>query len=509
MNENDGGTPNPLSQNPLDANPSEPMEEINEVEISDIEVDATDDIPVRQKPETDTADYRRPIERESRPLTEELVEESVMVEESLDPDGRPMEKVERKLVEPKPRKKTGLIVGIIICLFVAVGCGVAAILMLVNGNNDPVAAAAKKLVDGKMPANVVVDGKIDIVAHEPTSAITKVSVDLGIEAKSGSMINSGNAEVAITFSDEDELYLSFNEVMATDGSLYLKVEGVAPLIEKINVLSAPYLMTNCVAEDGTIVDDANCTAPVVECEPCDCPEGAVCDCPCEEAEIYPEAGPIYESITMGLNIINVIDGQWLKIPVSQLSSIPGGEMMGESSNCMLDLINALNTNNNSVAEFYNKNPFIGSTTNDVSINSKFSPVRQVVFDDKALANFMNSMNGTEAAKTFYSCAGFGSGDVITASDMAELIGQLPAIYVEVDKENNFTRFYTKNVLEDGMATMTIDLSFTYPTNINVSEPVEYTTFEELLQAFFMDMYGAGGEAQVEQTSTEGMTVNVQ
>ena len=35
--------------------------------------------------------------------------------------------------------------------------------------------------------------------------------------------------------------------------------------------------------------------------------------------------------------------------------------------------------------------------------------------------------------------------------------------------------------EDQKYVFTVDLSFTYPTNINVSEPTEYTDLETLMQ----------------------------
>ena len=133
MNENSGGTPNPLNPSPLDANPSEPIEEVHQEPVQEKPVSVN---PVEPVPAPEPTPEPIP-EPELKPLTEELVQESVMVN-SLDPEGRPMEKAaETTAVEPK-KKKTSLIVGLVICLFIAVGCGVAAILMMMNTAKDPV-----------------------------------------------------------------------------------------------------------------------------------------------------------------------------------------------------------------------------------------------------------------------------------------------------------------------------------------------------------------------------------
>ena len=41
-------------------------------------------------------------------------------------------------------------------------------------------------------------------------------------------------------------------------------------------------------------------------------------------------------------------------------------------------------------------------------------------------------------------------------------------------------------------TTTVDLAFTYPASINITEPEEYTSFEEIIQTIFMSMYDLGG-----------------
>ncbi|MBR2543036.1 hypothetical protein IKF03_00300 [Candidatus Saccharibacteria bacterium] len=509
MNENDGGTPNPLNQNPLDANPSEsmeqaePMEEINEVEISE-----TNEIPVRREAgEIDALGHRRPIMNRYR-QTEDVVEKNVMVE-SLDPEGRSMMKAEPVMEEPKPRKKTGLIVGVIVCLFIAVGCGVAAALMMMSGDKDPVATAMKKLMDGKMPTNVAIDGKIEMSINDSTSPISKIDIDLNSQAQTGTTINAATAEVGFTFSDGEEIDFSFDEVHAESGELYFKIDGVTALIEKITLLEM--LSNNSGVQESKCVDDGTgetkCLDDVVSCE---CLEGEICDCVSPDA-VIDESMFLDELMGMYGGVVSVIDGQWLKISMDEVTSMSGG-LMESDMTCMIDLINGINTNSNSAADLYNKNPFVASTTDGVKVGSKFSQVRQIVINDENFANYVNSVQNTEITKTLYNCLGWESNVSITTSDVAEIVSQLPAIYVEVDGDDNFSRLYFETLMEDDHV-MKVDLSFTYPATINVSEPAEYTSFEEVIQTIFTSMYNISGatDAMVEtpaETPAGGESIEV-
>ena len=72
--------------------------------------------------------------------------------------------------------------------------------------------------------------------------------------------------------------------------------------------------------------------------------------------------------------------------------------------------------------------------------------------------------------------------------MTEVVNTMPTIYTEVDNDNNFSRLYLVSDLNDGEGTMTIDLGFSYPENVNVSEPVEYKDFSEVLQEVMSSMF---------------------
>lgn len=468
MDEKPEGTPNPLNPNPLDANPSESMKEVNEVSVTEVR---------------------------KQPTSESVSVQAVETVESLDPSGRPMEKVV-ETAAPKKRKKTGLIIGFVVCLFIAVGCGVAAILMLMNGDKDPVAAAMKKLMSGEGPTNVVVDGSIEFNTNDNSLPISKMIVDLKSQTKAGSMINASSADVTLVLADNNEVTFGFEEVYATTGELYFKIDGVADLLEKINIIQLlsgqPTVNNVDCATNGA--DDVNCLVQTTDCETdgtCEITDYLIEDI---DAIASQDEG-FSEVINLLLGAVKVIDGEWLKVSVDELGMLSNGMTVDSNMSCMINMVDSINTNSNSAAELYNKNPFLGSTTENVTIDSKLNPVRELTIDDEALADFVNSIQNSEMTKELYDCLGWENNVTVTAGDVAAAISQFPAIYVEVDKDDNFSRLYMVTQAEDATGTITIDLSFSYPTKINVSEPVEYMTFEDVVQKVMMSIYNLEGATE--------------
>lgn len=419
MNENPEGTPNPLNPNPFDTdspktnpvttsprnvNPSEPVAEVSEVTVTETEVSAS------------------PLAPEERPMIQAA-----------------------PAAEPKKHKKTGLIIGMVLCLFVAVGCGVAAALMLMNSDKDPVSAAMKKLMSGDGPANVVIDGDIEFVVNDSTSEVSKINLDLNAETKSNSLVNSAEANVVLTLRSGGELRFGFNEVYTESGDLYFKLDGVSSLF-------------------GQLI-----------------PEGSI------------------DNMAMFGGVVEVLDGEWLKVSMDDLTELSQNTTMDSNLSCMIDLVDDINTSSNSAAELYNKNPFLSSTTENITINSKRNPVHQIVIDDEKFAEFVNSIQNSELTSQLYSCLGFYGNVSVSADDVAKIVKQLPAVFVEVDKDNNFSRLYMSYAAEDNAATVTIDLSFNYPSSINISEPNEYTTFEQVIQTIFMSMYDLENDMMIDES----------
>lgn len=464
MNENGDGTPNPLNQNnpvrnPLDASPSMPA--------------AVEGVMQNTTPANTPVEPVRPIAVEPMPsestlvesatitttndnlgeLAETIVAESVMVP-SLDPEGRPMQKVAEVEEKPKKKKKTGLIVGIVLFLCLLIGGGVTAALLLLNGDKDPVSLAMKKIMSGQAPANLVIDGTIDFKATNNNGPISAMHIDLNSQARTNSMINKSRAEVSLLLLNDETLSFEFDEVYAANGDLYFKVDGISNLINELsNLTTVTDYPKNC--EDGS--DETNCI---------------------EDLTVETPGLLVF-------SVISVADGQWLKISVDELNAVSGYATNSDMS-CMINMIDSINTNSNSAAELYNKNPFISSTTENITIDNRSNQVRKVVIDDEKFADFVNSIQNFEMTNKLYNCLGWENNVKITDEDVAEITNQFSDVYVEVDKDNNFSRLYIQNT--DDTWTITIDLAFNYPADINVSEPNEYVTFEDLVQEIMTSVF---------------------
>ena len=85
------------------------------------------------------------------------------------------------------------------------------------------------------------------------------------------------------------------------------------------------------------------------------------------------------------------------------------------------------------------------------------------------------------------CMGETNAQIDTES-IVQTIKAVPDLYVEVDNDNNFTRMYFVSEASGGDITITTDLSFSYPINVNVPAPLEYKDFSEVISEIFKTMY---------------------
>ena len=477
MNENPGETPNPLNPNPeenpgasdiaLDANPSEPIESVNTVQPEQVDplMQATDGI-------TD--------------------------QPSSDPMSRPMEKAPvAEPVTPPKKKKTGLIIGIVAAVLVAVGCGVVAAIMLM-GQGDPVSKAVLKLAEGKAPTNVAVNGTIDVTPTDKDSVLTNLKIDLKSDATTNSMINHTTANITASLDQMGKIEIEAEEVYAESGDLYIKIDGLA---DAINNLSAGtqqnYMVTDCISDEDAAT---NCLS-----------EEMMVDTTTEESGL-----DMFDAFS---GIVEIIDGEWLRVSVDQLKAVTDSMDSNNSLSCLTDVAQEAKNSSNSIAELYRKYPFIGSTTEGVTVASKNSPVYRVMFDREKFTSYSDALKDSTIVKKAISCLG---DDNVTINESAvDELDKLPNIYVEVDKDNNFSRVYFETALkstsnaicecddykecdcedendteETVVANMKVDLGLTYPSSINVAEPTEYQDFVTVLQQIMMSSYGTTDETVI-------------
>lgn len=457
MNEDSGGTPNPLNPNPgpdnsseaLDANPSEPMSH------GGSSVDG-----MVNKPRTSGA-------------TEST---HVMVEATRPGDSIVMTSGETAVEGAGPKKKkTGLIVAIIVCFLVAVGCGVAAFLLIFNKPGDPVTQALQKLMRGETPTNIAINGDIDVSMDDSSSPFSNVKISLDTKMVANPSINSSDLKIAFTQSGVESSFQA-SEIYTASGDLFLKVEGISDLFNR----SEPTGLDNNDTDEN--VDIESSQLPMVK----------------DDDLIMSAFGAIFE----------VIEGQWIRISADELSAISGSgslDMMEGPLTCIVNMSNGVSGNSNSIAEVYNKHPFIVSSTENMSVVSRRDPIYKLGIDSEAFTEYIQAMQSNEVVKDLYSCIGWDEDDELTSEDVASVVEKLPDIYVEINNDHDFTRLYLKMepeapstkcdhstaamCIENGPSgSVVIDFTFSYPATVNISEPNEYTDLSELFGGMYDSDY---------------------
>lgn len=400
--------------------------------------------------------------------------------DTTDPLARPMEKAGAQEVKPVKKKKTGLIVGAIICLFLAIGCGVTAALLLLTPKPDPVASAIDKLFTGVRPSNLSVDGDIEYTINDQNSPFSSIKIDLDAAVVNNSTINSTNATITANLrGGSDPIVINFQELYASNGDLYLKLAGVGDAIDTLstrqNLLNPGVDEPECQTdENGNTTCDTNLTE-VIDCEGEEsCVDLNIIESPSSD---------ILASIANFTPIIEKIDDEWLRISSDELSAYAESITKQSNLSCLTDLVSSINNNSNSIAKFYQDNPFITSTNKDLTVTSKNYPIYQINIDGEKFTKFVNATKDSTVTDTLFSCLGYENATVNT-DNIASEIAKLPKIYVEIDNDNNFARIYFDAKSEDNSTEAKVDIVLTYPNTINITEPVEYQDLNTVLQDIF-------------------------
>lgn len=482
MNPNSGETPNPLNPEPdaptnstpepLDANPSEPVQQMHGGSL--------DGMVGNSRP------TKEPIQNN---VEEVVVTESETISapaEPIDPMNRPMVQV----VEPdatvaaKPKKKrTGLIVAILACLLIAVGCGVAAVLLVLNGKNtDAVRLAMNRLMSGEAPTNVMISGTIDMQIGDPDSPFSQVNVDLNTKLVANPAQNSTSATLKfIPQNSTNELSLGVSELSSANGDVYLKLDGVSEFINGMMNANLP--------DDGEVIEGEMIESEM-ECEdPTNCMSGNIV-----------EETPDSSIIGAFAGIFETIEGEWLKLSVDEAEGVADGMSFDGPLSCVVDLTNQINTSSSSAIELYDKYPFVTSTTEKLAVASRKNPIYKLGIDSEKLTKYIDEIQNTELLNSLYSCLGAENNVNISADDVTEMVAKLPEIYVEIDGNHDFTRLYVKAEFKDECDeecqengevsgytnTLLVDLDLSYPSSISIIEPSEYISLTDLMQQMWQE-----------------------
>ncbi|MBR3236226.1 hypothetical protein IKF92_00895 [Candidatus Saccharibacteria bacterium] len=374
------------------------------------------------------------------------------------PVAAPVETTTAAVAEPVKKKKTGLIVGIIVAVLALAGAGVAAAILLAGGGNDPVVKAIEKVANGDMPQYVKMNGSFEVSSSDGTAAIKNMALKIDSDLNTKNTTNSVKAELSVELSSGKPLSFELEGVSTESGDLYFKIDGVSDILTQyIKMLGG-----------ATTTDDS-----------------AI-------ASYY---------LSMIGDIVEELEGEWLKVSAEDLKTIMESMGTGNQSTCMLDLAESAKNGGTGLMEAYRKSPFISSTTEGVNVASKGSgPVYKVLIDKDAAKTFADNVKESDFVKKAKSCLQ-STGNVTEVEDVE--IGELPDLYVELDNDNNFTRIYTEKTIvndccpdgvdcyvdcSDTSTKMVIDFGFSYPSSLSIEEPSEAEDLMEVIEKIFSSLY---------------------
>ena len=396
---------------------------------------------------------------------------------------QPEPELKGSVVEPvKKKSKVGIIIAALL-LLVAIGAAVAAIL-IINPfkTSDRVPAAISKLMSGA-PEKVALTGTITATPSDETSPVSSLEVVFGsgIDNKNGE--NYVNATVTATMADESEFTFDASEVHTADGDLYLKLTGIKDALDNYK---PPILNTT-----GEVTTETNCETNE---------SGAT---NCETVTTTIPTSTILES----LGVFEVIDDEWIRIPASTFSNTTDVINIEPTTMCLIGVAGKLNEYGSDFVAKYNANPFVTYSTENLALKAKKDTLYRLSFNTDKLAAFINSMSGSGFANALNACTGQAATlNDLTADNVASITKMLPAIYVEVDDKDNFTRVYLSMLTDP--ATATADITISYPTSITITEPESYLDYSTVLNQLLTQFYQTPIVDGDSVTVVEGETVEV-
>lgn len=381
----------------------------------------------------------------------------------VQPEARPMEQAPAAPLVPQKKNKTGLIIGIIIGAIVLIGGIVAAIVIAMAPKPDPVNTAIEKLIKHENQRNLKLEGEVKLSFPESISDYSELTVNLNSQIVGTSLLNASKVSGKLKLKSGDEIDAEIEEVYAESGDLYFRISNAADAIKKYQQIPNGQDET---CDYNSLEDETICT------------------------EL--ENDSIGNDMTVKL--INEIDGEWLKVSVDELKSFAepitadgmDEGLSNDSTKCLTDFASGINQNTNTIAEMYQKYPFIKSSQKDIAIASKNNPIYKVMIDEKGFSGFMHQMEGFQPVQDFAKC--MGSDDIkFDEEKLSEFSSSLPDLYLEIDSSYDITRLYFEQQIEGSEINLAIDLDFAYPEVVNIAEPAEYKNFSKIIEDFSKKM----------------------
>ena len=379
------------------------------------------------------------------------------------------------IVEPaggKKSKKKAFTIGAIVFILIALICGVAAVVVIMLGNNgDRLSKAIEKALNGEMPTIISAQGKIESStevadSYVQTDAVStgNLTIDFNGTFDTTSNMNKVSADIMMDYGSGQTIPLTIEEMRNKTGDTYFKFSGLNNLI---NMFGSTALTT-----------DASTTSDVAV----NCADSAGCsgtDC----TNCVSTSTTTSSLVSTFGGLLEAANNNWILISDEFGEEMKGLDLFDNTSTCLINAFSTLPNYSNDIIAKYKANPFITSSTENLGIAKKANTLYRLTFDSNKLSAFSNSLGNNGFVNELNACTSSTASNSGTSATMIEQIfDNFPAMYVEIDDNNNFTRVYFQLNTTSGATSnaTTADISLTYPKEFKISEPTDYITMSQLL-----------------------------
>lgn len=394
--------------------------------------------------------------------------------------------------EPGKKKSKKGLIATLICLFLVLLIGGGAFAAVYIINNQPINIIASSIDHLFNAKQVEVDGSINFSLSDSTN-IGVQSVSLSFDNKAAGLSNTTSAKLNIGFPDGTSASsIELGEVMLNNGVLYIEASGLEDFYDDtfrdylkatlMNQLVYGYqtnTVTDCYISDDDDEESANCIEDSTT---------AVTVNPVIEAEASKAIDEILDQVG---EIISGIDGQWIEISIDDvmnsdmLATIPSNtrQTISDTYKCTVNVLNQMPNYSGEFSDLYNQNPFVNMTSGQDSFY-------KISFDSTNLAGFLNGTANTQFAKDLAKCSGVTTETTTTsikAEDIEEGLQYLPSISAKFDGFINHYLSELKVSSENDSYSLSSDLKFSYPENLNITTPSDSRPVMEVIEEVYQKL----------------------
>lgn len=357
-------------------------------------------------------------------------------------------------VEPAKKSKSKIIAIAAAGIVLVGGATVAAITISSNNNPEKVALeAATKLVSSKstsvtgtieLKRSTMLDNEDSVTYVKPGSdqPFFYDTVTIELDAAKDGLPFKTEAKMKLKSSTLNgyDIEFSLGEAMVSDGTVYIKLEGLQALYDKFAALFS-------MSEYKMIVDKVG-------------------------------------------EIISDVEGTWWRISIPEIAESTYGSILSTSDvekvksvyDCAVSTANKALSDTDTISKFYKNHPFINIEKSDTKINSFTGDIYSMSLKPKELAGFINEGITSSYASEIQSCVKEINPNMSELEAIPEdkidddMLSNLPNMFVDI-KDRTIQGFYINHT--NGAFDIKADLRINYDQKA-ITAPDNSKSYEELM-----------------------------